>query len=37
MIVLGLSAVLIATLTLAAISILLNIEHDRKSLNAPVF
>ena len=37
MIVLGLSAGLIATLTLAAISILLNIEDDRKSLNAPVF
>lgn len=37
MIVLGLSAVLIATLTMAAISILLNIEDDRKSLNSRVF
>jgi len=37
MIVLGLSATLIATLTLAAVSILLNIEHDRKSLNARIF
>lgn len=37
MIVLGLSAVLIATLTMAAISILLNIEDDRTSLNSPVF
>ena len=31
MIVLGLSATLIATLTLAAVSMLLNIEADRKS------
>jgi len=37
MIVLGLSATLIATLTLAAISILLNIEDDRKPLNSRVF
>jgi hypothetical protein len=33
MIVLGLSATLIATLTLAAISMLLNIEEDRKSIS----
>jgi hypothetical protein len=37
MIVLGLSATLIATLTLAAISILLNIEEDRKSLRSRIF
>ena len=37
MIVLGLSATLIATLTLAAISMLLNIEEDRKSMNSRVF
>jgi hypothetical protein len=37
MIVLGLSATLIATLTLAAVSILLNIEDDRKSSNARIF
>jgi hypothetical protein len=37
MIVLGLSATLIATLTLAAISILLNIEDDRGTHNDPVF
>lgn len=37
MIVLGLSATLIATLTLAAISMLLNIEEDRKSMNSLVF
>lgn len=37
MIVLGLSAAFIATLTLAAISILLNIEEDRKSVISRVF
>jgi hypothetical protein len=37
MIVLGLSATLIATLTLAAVSILLNIEDNRKPLNARIF
>jgi hypothetical protein len=37
MIVLGLSATLIATLILAAVSILLNIEDDRKSSNARIF
>jgi hypothetical protein len=37
MIVLGLSAVLIATLTLAAVSILLNIEEDRNSVATRVF
>ncbi len=37
MIVLGLSATVIATLTLAAVSILLNIEEDRNSVNTPVF
>ncbi len=37
MIVLGLSAVLIATLTLAAVSILLNIEEDRNGVATRVF
>lgn len=37
MIVLGLSATLIATMTLAAISMLLNIEDDRGLQNERVF
>jgi hypothetical protein len=37
MIVLGMSATLIATFTLAAISILLNIDSERKSPVSPVF
>lgn len=37
MIVLGLSATLIATLTLAAISILLNIEDDHSSAKSRIF
>ena len=37
MIVLGMSAMLIATFTLAAISILLNIDSERKSPVIPVF
>ncbi len=37
MIVLGLCATLIAVLTLAAISILLNIEEDRKAVHLQVF
>ncbi|MDQ0319126.1 hypothetical protein QO002_001264 [Pararhizobium capsulatum DSM 1112] len=37
MIVLGLSATLIATLTLAAVSILLNIEEDRNSVTTRIF
>jgi hypothetical protein len=37
MIVLGLSATLIATLTLAAISIVLNLEDGRKSQHSRVF
>lgn len=37
MIVLGLSAMLIATLTLAAISIVLNLEDSRNSVNSRIF
>lgn len=37
MIVLGLSATLIATLTLAAVSMLLTIEDDSKSIATRVF
>jgi hypothetical protein len=37
MIVLGLSAMLIATFTLAAISLLPNIDSERKSPVKPVF
>lgn len=37
MIVLGMSATLIATFTLAAISLLLNIESERKMPVQPVF
>lgn len=37
MIVLGMSATLIATFTLAAITLLLNIDSERKSPITPVF
>ena len=37
MIVLGLSATLIATLTLAAVSILINIEAERRAVPLRVF
>lgn len=37
MIVLGLSATLIATSTLAAISLLINIDAERKAPVSPVF